>query len=73
MLREKRAIERAQLPTRHESLCAVVGAAQTRVRQYRGCVQPLDDGREYLLAGANEVNHINVPLVHGACHRGGLV
>ena len=64
MLREKRAIELTQLPIRHVRLCATVGAAQARARQYRGYVQPLDDGREYL--GASEVLHINVLLDLGA-------
>ena len=61
--------------TSHSScpLRAVVGAAQTRARQYRGYVWPLDDGREYLLAGASEVLRTNVLLDHGACHRGCLV
>ena len=72
-LREKRAIELAQLPTRRLRLCAVVGAAQTRARQYRGYVQLLEDGREYLFAGASKVLHTSVLLDHGACHRGCLV
>ena len=72
MLREKRATELAQLLICHVRLCAFVGAAQTRARQYRGYVQPRDDGREHP-RGANEVLHINVLLDHGACRRGCLV
>ena len=64
MLRQKRAIELAQLPIRHVRLYVVVAA---RVRQNRGYDHTLDDGREYLLAGANEVLHTTVLLDHGGC------
>ena len=54
VLREMRATDLGQLPVRHVRLCVNVGATQTRARQNRGHVHPLDGGRECLLAGANE-------------------